>query len=94
MTSRDKILDELVHLRTGRVLDEALSKNKDYQSALKQQDIAFAKLEKEKWSRKQHRVIDNAISADNACGAVYGAAAYRMGLEDGVRLMGELKVII
>ena len=92
--SREKILDELIHLRTGRPLDDALKEDKGYQDALRHQDKAFAKLDRIKWSRKQHRIIDNAISADNACGAAYGAIAYRLGLEDGIRLVRELMGIV
>lgn len=92
--NREKILDELIHLRTGRPLEDALKEDRGYQDALRYQDKAFAKLEKIKWSRKQHRIIDNAISADNACGAAYGAIAYRLGLEDGIRLVRELMSIV
>lgn len=92
MVKHDTILEQLVHLRTGKALDERLKGNKCrcYQDALKQQDFAFAKLERVKWSREQQRIIDDAISANSNCGAVYGAVAYRLGLEDGVRLMREL----
>lgn len=95
MVKHGSILDQLAHLRTGEALDDRLNGNKCrcYQEALKQQDIAFAKLERSKWSREQHRIIDDAISANSNCGAVYGAVAYRLGLEDGVRLMKELKCI-
>lgn len=92
MARHNIILNQLVHLRTGKALDERLKRDKcgRYQEALKQQDIAFAKLEGVKWSREQHRIIDEAISANNSCSAAYGAAAYRLGLEDGIRLMKEL----
>ena len=55
MVKHDTILEQLVHLRTGKALDERLKGNKCrcYQDALKQQDFAFAKLEKVKWSRGQ-----------------------------------------
>ena len=33
--SREKILDEIIHLRTGRPLDDALKEDKGYQDALR-----------------------------------------------------------
>lgn len=90
---KEKILSELVRLRTGRPLDDIAKEDREYQKATEQQDIAFAKLEKVRWRRWQHRLIDGALSANNSCGAVYAALAYRHGLEDGVRLASELREI-
>lgn len=43
--------------------------------------------------KAQRLTIDRAISADNQCGAVYGAVAYRLGMKDGIRLMTEIRQI-
>ena len=37
---------------------------------------------------------DQAIAANNHCGAVYGAVAYRFGMEDGIRLRMEVEEIM
>lgn len=46
-----------------------------------------------KLDKNQRIIIDEAISANNHCGAMYGIAAYRLGLHDGIRLMSEVKEI-
>ena len=46
-------------------------------------------LSKAELSKKQKAVVDRAISAANNCGAV----AYELGLQDGIKLMSELKEI-
>lgn len=45
------------------------------------------------WIDEQGHIIDRAISAANDCGAAYGAVAYKLGLQDGIKLMSELKEI-
>ena len=55
----------------------------------KQQE-AFAVLEELGLSAEQKSVVDQVITANNHIGAVYGAAAYRFGMEDSVRLLKEL----
>ncbi len=42
-------------------------------------------------SKEQKTSVDKAISAANDCGAAYGAVAYRLGLQDGIRLASEVK---
>ena len=39
---------------------------------------------------EQRKAVDRVITAYNQCGAAYGAAAYRFGMEDSVRLLREL----
>ena len=90
---KDKMLDIFIKARTGRALDKAVDKSRDYQDALKRQDIAFDDMDKAGLSREQKRIVDRAISAANDCGAVYGAVAYRLGLHDGLQLVSELKDI-
>ena len=38
---------------------------------------------------EQKKAVDRVITAYNQCGAAYGAAAYRFGMEDGIRLRME-----
>lgn len=66
-------------------------KSKDYQYTLKQQDKAFDRLDKAGLSGEQKTIVDRAISAANHCSTVYGAVAYRLGLQDGIRLASEVK---
>lgn len=57
----------------------------------KRQDKAFDRLDNARQSKAQSAIFDKAISAANDCGAVYGAVAYRLGLQDGIRLAFEVK---
>lgn len=90
---KEKILDILVKTRTVKALDEAVEKSNAYQETLKRQDKAFDALDKARLSREQKDIVDRAISAANDCGAAYGAVAYELGLQDGIKLMSELKEI-
>lgn len=86
-----RLLDILITSRMRDELDSTLHNYEDFQDALKKQDIAFKQLDKLKLSRKQSLIIDKAISANNHYGAMYAYCAYRLGLQDGVKLMSELK---
>lgn len=90
---KEKILDILVKTRTVKALDEAVDKSSAYQETLKRQDKAFEALDKAGLSKEQKAIVDRAISAANDCGATYGAVAYGLGLQDGIKLMSELKEI-
>ena len=85
------LLDIFVKIRTVKALDKAVSRSKAYQTTLKRQDKAFDRLEKAGLDKEQSSVVDTAISAANDCGAVYGAVAYRLGLQDVIRLASEIK---
>ena len=95
MGKKDKnnLLNILIKERTVKALDKAVHKSRTYQKAQKQQDKAFDTLDKAKLSKEQSSIVDNVISASNACGAAYGATAYKLGLQDGIRLMSELNSI-
>ena len=92
-TQKEKILDILVKTRTVKALDEAVDKSSAYQETLKRQDKAFDTPDKAGLSKEQKAIVDRAISAANECGATYGAVAYELGLQDGIKLMSELKEI-
>ena len=83
----DRLLEIFVSTRTVKALDKAVGKSKDYKDTLKKQDIAFDRLEQAGLSEEQKTIVDRAISAANDC----GAAAYRLGLQDGIRLASEIK---
>ncbi len=88
------LLDIIAANRTGDSLDEIMAKDKDYQDALTQQQIAFDRLDELGLTKEQKGVIDQAITANNHFGAVYGAVAYRFGMEDGIRMSVEMEGIL
>ena len=85
------LLEIFVKIRTVKALDKAVSKSRAYQDTLKRQDKAYDSLDKAGLSKEQSAVVDKAISAANDCGAAYGAVAYRLGLQDGIRLASEVR---
>ena len=87
------LLDIFVKVRTVKTLDRAVSRNSAYQDALKRQDKAFDRLDNAGLSKEQSAIVDKAISAANNCGAAYGTAAYRLGLQDGIRLTFEINTL-
>ena len=87
----EKLLDILIKARTVTALDEAVGKSSTYRETLNQQDRAFDTLDKAGLSKEQKAIVDRAISAANDCGAAYGAVAYELGLQDGIRLASEVK---
>lgn len=89
-----KLLDRIVSQRMGRDIDRVLKTDREYRSAVKQQDAAFEEMKKLGLDKAQRIIIDRAISADNNCGAVYGTVAYRLGMKDGIRLMAEIREIV
>lgn len=91
---KNGLLETIALHRTGRDLDKAVEKDEDYQEALEQQQEAFDKLEELNLTAEQKRVVDQVITANNHTGAVYGAVAYRCGMEDGIRLRKEMKEIM
>ncbi len=91
---KNGLLEIIAAHRTGDPLDEIMAKDKDYQGALVQQQAAFDMLDELELTKEQRSVIDQAITANNHFGATYGAAAYRFGMEDGIRVRMEMEEII
>lgn len=87
----EKLLDILVRERMEKTLNMLLRNNQDYQKAMKMLDEEYDKMEEINLSSRQHIMIDRVISSANHCGAVYGEAAYKLGLQDGARIVSELK---
>lgn len=87
----EKLLDILVHERMEKTLNMLLRNNQDYQKAMKMLDEEYDKMEEINLSSRQYIMIDRVISSANHCGAVYGEAAYKLGLQDGARIVSELK---
>ncbi len=91
---KDGLLEIIAEHRTGDDLDEAVRKDKGYQEALVQQEEVFDKLDALGLTAEQKSVVDQVITANNHVGAMYGEVAYRIGMEDGIRLRLELKEIM
>ena len=89
----ENLLDILVEERIYKGLDKVLNDNELYQMMQKEVDEALNQLEKVGLSKEQNKTIDKALSAVNASGAAYGAIAYRQGLYDGIKLMGEINQV-
>lgn len=84
------LLEIIAAHRTMAALDEILQKDKVYQEALAEEQEASDQMEDMDFTEDQKKVVDRVITAYNQCGAAYGAAAYRFGMEDSVRLLKEL----
>ena len=84
------LLEIIAAHRTMTALDELLKKDKVYQEALAEEQEASDQMEDMDFTKDQKKVVDRVITAYNQCGAAYGAAAYRFGMEDSVRLLKEL----
>lgn len=89
---KGKLINIIVSNRTEKALDRILENNREYQAALKEQDEAFRKLDQIK-SVETKKIISRSLDANNNCGAVYGEAAYRLGLKDGLNLAIELRAL-
>lgn len=91
---KDGLLEIIAEYRTGKKLDEAVRNDKGYQEALVEQQEVFDKLDALDLTVTQKKVVDHVISTNNHVGAMYGEAAYRVGMEDGIKLRLEMEEII
>ena len=91
---KNGLLEIIAAHRTGDDMDEVVRNDKDYQDALAQQKDAFDMLDELGLTAEQKSVVDQAITANNHTGAVYGAVAYRCGMEDGIRVRMEMEEIM
>lgn len=79
--------------RTMADLDEILKKDKCYQEALAEEKTASDMMDSMNFTDEQEKAVDRVISAYNQYGAAYGSAAYRFGMEDGIRIRMEMEEI-
>lgn len=77
---KNGLLEIIAAHRTGDALNEIMAQDKDYQEALARQQVAFDRLDELELTREQRSTINQAITANNHFGAVYGAVAYRFGM--------------
>lgn len=90
---KKELLGIIAQHRTVKALDDILKEDQDYQEALAQQQEFLDRLDDLGLSAEQKNVVEKMITANNHTGAVYGAVAYRFGMEDGVRLCAEMEKI-
>lgn len=91
---KNGLLEIIAAHRTGYALDEIMAQDKDYQEALARQQVAFDRLDELELTKEQRSTIDQAITANNHFGAVYGAVAYRFGMGDGIRVRMEMEKVM
>lgn len=91
---KNGLLEIIAEYRTGDYLDEVVKKDKNYREALAKQQEAFVMLEELNLKKEQKSVINQVITANNHTGAVYGAVAYRCGMEDGIKVRMEMEEIM
>lgn len=91
---KNGLLEIIAAHRTMDALDEVIAKDRDYQEALAGQQKVLERLDRLGLTKEQKSVVDRAISENNNFGAVYGAAAYRFGMEDGIRIRMEMEEIM
>ena len=83
------LLEIIAAHRTMTGLEEVLKKDKYYQEAMSEEQAASDIMDSLNLTSEQKKAVDSVITAYNQCGAAYGAAAYRFGMEDGIRLRME-----
>lgn len=87
----ESLLDVLAAESLTGALEHSLSGSRNYQDSLERRKAAYERMEKVKLNDEQEDAVDGLVSAVNYCGAVYGEAAYKQGVKDGVKLSAELK---
>ena len=85
------LLEIIAAHRTMTGLEEVLKKDKYYQEAMSEEQAASDIMDSLNLTSEQKKAVDRVITAYNQCGAAYGAAAYRFGMEDGIRVRMEME---
>ena len=88
------LLEIIAAHRTMTDLDEILKKDKYYQEAMVEEQRTSDIMDSLNLTSEQRKAVDRVITAYNQCGAAYGAAAYRFGMEDGIRVRMETEAVI
>lgn len=89
---KEKLLDILVKERVHGALENALNYSNIYKLAKIEHDKACKALDEASLDKRQDKAVDKVLSTANHCSAMYGEIAYRQGLDDGIRLMLELRI--
>ncbi len=88
------LLEIIAAHRTMTDLDEILKRDKYYQDALEEEQAASDIMDGLNLTSEQRKAVDRVITAYNQCGAAYGAAAYRFGMKDGIRVRMEMEEVM
>lgn len=88
---KNGLLEIIAAHRTVTDLDELIKKDEYYQEALAEEQSASNIMDSLSLTSEQKKAVDRVITAYNECGAAYGAAAYRFGMEDGIRVRMEME---
>lgn len=91
---KNGLLEIIAAHRTLKDLDELIKKDEYYQEALAEEQSASDIMDSLSLTSEQKKAVDRIITAYNECGAAYGAAAYRFGMEDGIRVRMEMDEIM
>lgn len=87
----ENILQILANARIDNELENILKNSTEYIITRKKQTEAYDKTKNIGLTQAQDILVDNAVSAANTTGAVYGRIAYNLGMQDGIKLVSELK---
>lgn len=88
------LLEIIAEHRTMTGLEEILKKDKYYQEAMTEEQRTSDIMDSLNFTSEQKKAVDRVITAYNQCGAAYGAAAYRFGMEDGIRVRMEMEEVM
>ncbi len=88
------LLEIIAEHRTMTGLEEILKKDKYYQEAMTEEQRTSDIMDSLNFTSAQKKAVDRVITAYNQCGAAYGAAAYRFGMEDGIRVRMEMEEVM
>lgn len=91
---KNGLLEIIAAHRTMTGLEEVLKKDKYYQEAMSEEQAASDIMDSLNLTSEQKKAVDRVITAYNQCGAAYGAAAYRFGMEDGIRVRMEMEEVM
>lgn len=91
---KNGLLEIIAAHRTVTDLDELLKTDKYYQDVLEEEQAASDIMDSLNFTTEQKKAVDRVVTAYNECGAAYGAAAYRFGMEDGIRVRMEMEEIM
>lgn len=91
-TPEKELLEILANARIDNAIEDRLKSTPEYMTARKRQRDLHDNIKKSIGLTENQKVaVDDVVSATNLTGAEYGRVAYNMGLQDGIKLVSELK---
>lgn len=83
------MLREMFDARVGTGLEKALREDKEYMEIKEKTKQIIDRVDEIELTSYQWHVVDEALSASNERGSVYGRVAYYQGFKDAVNLLIE-----